>query len=934
MNALVKKEIRLLLPTFGICCTLSLANLFFRDNPDGSVNNLWYVLAFFFCAAMTVMLALNCFGVEISSGTFSSLLAQPVSRQKIWDTKILLLAVSFVLLGIIWCGLIVIRFQIIKHAIIWLDMFSVVGTFGVVAFSGGLWTVLFLRQVAAAFWFTVLVPGALVVILAGLLADESDEFVHGMIVIVLGLYSLAGFFFARWLFFRAQDVQWLGGTIAMPEMRGLARFKIGLGARRIWRPRMALFIKELQLHQAQFMIAGALAVLHLGILATRHFAHFRKNSTTEFILESFCALWLVMPLLVGCAAVAEERKLGTLEGQLCLPVKRRTQFATKLLVALGLSVALGVVMPVLLEGTKILPDVHFRIGSFDSDWWNGMSAGQILFWNCLGMLNVFWPLLTMAGLAVLIGGISFYASSLARNTLQTLAPALAGIVATLFLILVATIPWQLDIDYLWHGPLPYFIVLPALVLTLLALAYRNYQNVLTGWKMGRRNLLALAFVFAVTVTATSAIYHRAWDKLTPFEPPHGAARLTLANPPKLSVERDDVFVHLPGGKIWMARVSLDPNAMNPFALVLGNFKIILNEGQFIGGSNWLAVTRSTCELVGIKTNGTLWVSEKPKRVAWQRGNNWNINEEEMRRLVPLGAETNWSSLAPLAYSALLTKTDGTLWRWGAIRFDYDRRTNRWPGLRTFTPKQLGTESNWAEVFQRDYRSYLRKTDGTIWTWSEYSTTNGKALLEIEPGFTLVKTFDNQAQARFRSTTETWHGLRYKVGIRDDGTFRIWAHELLTTNSGQRYGSYDWFPTDSQIGTGTNWLAVAERGEKIVTLKSDGTLWLWNFHRSHPWETPGDQYRFEPEILKTVPVRLGTHADWIAISGDYASITTLAADGSLWHWPLENGYLMSGRGSSYFDSWGYDFGNGNSLIPPLLDISRKPQRLGSIFGRSD
>jgi hypothetical protein len=34
--------------------------------------------------------------------------------------------------------------------------------------------------------------------------------------------------------------------------------------------------------------------------------------------------------------------------------------------------------------------------------------------------------------------------------------------------------------------------------------------------------------------------------------------------------------------------------------------------------------------------------------------------------------------------------------------------------------------------------------------------------------------------------------------------------------------------------------------------------LWNFHRSHSWEQPGDQYRFKPEILKTVPVRLGTH----------------------------------------------------------------------------
>jgi ABC-type transport system involved in multi-copper enzyme maturation permease subunit len=936
MNPLLKKEIRLLLPSFGFCCALALPNFFFRFNPDGSLQSWWwFLLSFVFCGAMAVMLALNSFGMEISSGTFSNLLAQPVSRQKIWETKILLLAAALSIVGILWGGCGVVRLMMLGRDLRLLDLFTLVGTFALVVFSGGLWTVLLLRQVAAAFWFTVLVPGALVVALAGLLAGESDEFAAGMNVIVLGLYSLAGFFFARWLFFRAQDVQWSGGSIAIPEMRGLARFKIGSGVRRLWRPRMALFTKELQFHQAQFLIAGALAVLHLGVLATRHFGHFRKNSTAEFILESLWMLWLVMPLLVGCAAVAEERKLGTLECQLCLPMKRRTLFAVKLAVALGLSVALGVVMPLLLEGTKILPDVHFRIGNFDSNWWNGISTMQILFWYFLGALNIFWPPLAMAGLAVLIGGISFYASTLARNTLQTLAPALAGIVAALFLILIATIPWQLDIDYLWHGVLPYFIVLPAVVLTLLALAYRNYQSVLTGWKMGRRNLLVLASVFALTVAATSAIYHRTWEKLTPFEPPHGAARLALANPARLNAERGETFVRLPGGKIWMAFFMPDPRSLNPLALMLGNFKMNLSDGQLIGGSNWLTIKPFMGDLAGIKTDGSLWVLEKPWRYINQVNGRWEHNNEaELKHLAPFGSETNWSSFAPLAYSVLLTKTDGTLWRWGAIRFDYDRRTNRWPGLRTFTPKQLGTESNWAEVFQLDYRSYLRKADGTIWTWSDYTTTNGKALLEIEPGFTLVKTYDNQAQARFRNSARISYGLEYKVGIRDDGTFRIWSHELLTTNSGQHYGSYDWFPTDSQIGTGTNWLAVAGGGEKVVTLKSDGTLWLWNFHRNRDWMW--DSKQFESEILKTVPVRLGTHADWIAISsGYYAPMTALAADGSLWYWPLENENLMSRRGSGYFDNYlGYDMGDDNSLLPPLLDISRKPQYLGNIFGKSD
>ena len=71
------------------------------------------------------------------------------------------------------------------------------------------------------------------------------------------------------------------------------------------------------------------------------------------------------------------------------------------------------------------------------------------------------------------------------------------------------------LDFLWHGPLPYFVVFPAVALTMLALAYGNYQHVLTGWKLARHNLLMLVSIIVLGVVATSAIYHRAWEKLTP-----------------------------------------------------------------------------------------------------------------------------------------------------------------------------------------------------------------------------------------------------------------------------------------------------------------------------------------------------------------------------------------------------------------------------------
>ena len=202
-----------------------------------------------------------------------------------------------------------------------------------------------------------------------------------------------------------------------------------------------------------------------------------------------------------------------------------------------------------------------------------------------------------------------------------------------------------------------------------------------------------------------------------------------------------------------------------------------------------------------------------------------------------------------------------------------------------------------------------------------SETNGQTCLEIEPGYLVTRIFDGKTSGTYRSmATISW---AYRVGVRDDGTLRIYAHQLVTTNRQQRYAFYNWSATDLQIGTGTNWLDVAGGDNKIVTLKSDGTLWLWNFHLHDLWSR--DRSKLEVEIQNTVPIRLGTHSDWIAISSAGSPVTTLAADGSLWIWPLGNDVYWGQAGYGFFGS-----GTGNAL----LDISHKPQLLGNIFSKGN
>jgi alpha-tubulin suppressor-like RCC1 family protein len=358
---------------------------------------------------------------------------------------------------------------------------------------------------------------------------------------------------------------------------------------------------------------------------------------------------------------------------------------------------------------------------------------------------------------------------------------------------------------------------------------------------------------------------------------------------------------------------MNPIAPNPLALFLDNIRLTMSDGHFLEGSNWVNVISSGWgESAGIKTDGTLWVSETPVRRERLASGGWRM--VKAGDLVQFGSETNWSSVVPIYFAMLLVKSDGTLWRWGVTNLNYNR--DEWPDLRSFTPKRLGTDTNWSEVFLEGGQFYFRKNDGRLWTtWIQGG--NNPQTNELAPGFLIERTSLFEHGKR-HSTTRIWSGLSYELGIRNDGTFRIWADEKLNQKS--RY--YEPEPVDLQFGKDTNWLAVAGRDAKVVTLKNDGTLWLWNFY--HDSLRGWDPKRDEREMLDSKPVHLGTHSDWIAIATADGGIISLAADGSLWYWPLESAQ----------DFMAEIYGDNGNNSGPLLYVSRKPQFLGNIFGKAD
>jgi ABC-type transport system involved in multi-copper enzyme maturation permease subunit len=884
MKVLIRKEIRLLLPAWIVAVLLAMVQGITRPYD-------FYIASLLFFG-LTIM-SLSTIGRETSLNTFSSVLAQPAERIRIWQVKLSVLAAAFLTVFFVWLVAFCIAF--INSNVDVSDrensynLFITVCLIATATFTGGLWTTLLLRQLAAAFWLTLLVPAVLSGLSGVFLVNsESDSLVIAVLSVVIGIYSIAGFFFARRLYFHAQDVGWSGGVITLPEWKLFSARPATSEEVRERKPIFALLKKELLLQQGVLTGAIGVLVLHAGIIGLRAVHHFQKDSAGDELTSIIWMAWLVLPALLGSIAVAEERKIGVVESQFCQPVSRRVQFTIKFLVTLFLGIFLGGVMPMLLE------KIGLAIGTQ-----NSMFATE---GHPTGILPIAF-LIGCIATATWLTLVSFFASSVAKNFLQAI-----GIALVTFVLFMLCIPAIANLRTFFTGSvdgpflLPLIIAIPTIPIALAWLAYRNYAHFREGWPLWRRNLLGLAGAILFIFISSNAIYGRAWEAFMPAEPAHGPAKLSLANPPELRNETyANLLVRLPEGRVWFDYLS------NRFpwneGLHWSNFWLFFNPlprsagpQKFIAGNNWLDASarhvdetvegaggaRDTVHItgyadtVGIQRDGTLWASDQINQTSW-----------EPDKLVRVGDETNWQQLVRghNITSVLLLKNDGTLWRWGTNHFNFGEWPEKWPGLKAFTPYQIGTDSDWTGIWCLRGSYLARKVDGTVWRigWPQKDGTGEVVKLNSSDLNHIVT--ENFSKGGFGE------GTAY---VRRDGTLWYYGDLRGPGPNNTRF-------VNMQCSHDTNWVAVANTWDWMVAIKNDGTLWQW---------LPKEVRYFTPsEDLTALPTRLGIHNDWISLTVVEGGIVSLAADGSLWFWPNPNFYNYSAL---------------------LTRLPKQPQFLGNIY----
>jgi hypothetical protein len=819
MNPLVKKEIRLLLPAWIAAMLLAIAPIWIFGSPG-----LNYYASFAWvpdsCFAFgAILLGIASFGQEFSSGTFAMLLSQPTERRRLWSVKILVLAGAFIFVSLAFLVSRRVHFDLYDFAyyqrrplarlapvMSWSNLGSL-ALYAAACFSGGLWTTLLLRRMSEAFWVTLLIPPAILIAVGALLGEftVSDKIITGATTIVLVLYSIAGFFWARRLFLHAQDIQWTGGIVGLPSRRRIAEQT----ANRLRHWFAALVWKELQLHQVNILIAGVVLVLHLASIVIRKFhPHFTDPNIGGF-LELTWVLWLLMPLLIGSAAVAEEHRVGVIESQLCLPVSRRAQFVIKFFIALILSLFLGGVLPFAIER------------AIDLGRWIFVVAATIFF-------------------------ISFYASTVARSTLQAMGLAIVLAVVIYFYEVATAVSVFAMGRYLPNKPigielLKLYLGIPILVLTLGGLMYWNFKWLHAEGKLRWRNGITFLGTLAFIFICTNSIYFRAWEFLTPAEPSHGPARLHDSKKVKFAANLNTIYAVLPDCRLRVETLAYDRQT---FPHVPKQ-----NKSEFIGGSNWVAVAADDFQAIGIQSDGSLWSLQRrwnPAQPHWLQTGSFELSR--------IGQETNWWQAVGGSVGFLLLKKDGSLWVWGANGYDWHNSSNSIPQEYA----QYGQQTDWTELYSSGIM-YAKKRDGSIW--------------DAWPGGMVQNTDLDSLWPNFVSS-----GVDMWFGIKTNG--ELWFFQAMAPGK---------MPSGMivrrvQLGQNAKWKVVTLGGwPSIEAIRSDGTLWNWSDY----W----------PNVLNTKnriePTRLGNYSNWIAFPSTQNrgfGATVLAADGSIWIWNEPSGHV--------------------------------------------
>jgi len=307
-------------------------------------------------------------------------------------------------------------------------------------------------------------------------------------------------------------------------------------------------------------------------------------------------------------------------------------------------------------------------------------------------------------------------------------------------------------------------------------------------------------------------------------------------------------------------------------------------------TNWKMVSSGRYFNLGIKTDGTLWTWG----FSYAGGLGNNSATVRLSNPTQIGSQTTWSTVSAGALNVMGIKTDGTLWTWGFAVYgaNGDGTTTE-----RNSPVQLAG-TTWKNPAFGYLHAGAIKTDNTLWMWGYNSsgqlgdgtTTTRSSPVQVAgttwkqlscgSGFSIAIKTDNTLWAwgangngqlgdgttgSTSSPIQSWSGTYWKqvsagnaytAAIKTDGSLWTWGGNNLG-QLGDNTTTYRSSPVQTASG-GTNWKLVAcSYYNHVLGLKTDGTLWAWG---RNTYGEIGDN----TTVDKSSPVQVGTGNNWKTI----------------------------------------------------------------------
>ena len=293
-----------------------------------------------------------------------------------------------------------------------------------------------------------------------------------------------------------------------------------------------------------------------------------------------------------------------------------------------------------------------------------------------------------------------------------------------------------------------------------------------------------------------------------------------------------------------------------------------------------------------ENQGSIWTYSGTKEL-WSWGNNTYGNLGQNNRTAyssPVQIPgTNWSQLTGRGdpSSILATKTDGTLWVWGANvagNLGLNNKTN--PSSPTQIPGTTWSTTR-HQLRGLFYASFAIKTDGTLWSMGY----NNKGVLGLNAPETSHKSSPTQIPGTTWRTVEGGMIGYGAAGTKTDGTGWVWGNNQYGSLGLNQTHANTFRSSPTQL-PGTTWSRISpgDQWYSVLGSKTDGTLWAWGFggdgqlaqnnntYYSSPVQIPGTTWTDE---------FIGANKQWLAVK----------TDGTLWIWG-ENGYGALGQNQGY------------------------------------